>query len=882
MNRITYLLSLVALIFGISAGATAANTLTLTDAQAHPGEAMTVTASLSNSDAVTGVELTMALPEWLTYEAGSATLAGRTVDHMVHGGVKDGVLRIYVVSPTSTPLPGNDGALLSFRLKAGKQPATYRPAAGCKLSDAAGEAIPAEAVAAPALTILSPAIEILTKAVDYGHIPIRSVYTRTVTIRNSGNEPLTINAIESPVAELRAEGFGDAAKAPVIAAGESRSFTLTYAPVLHGAITAVLTVRSNAINYFKQEIQVAADPFSVNELHVGNASGASDGQAVVTMRMNNMEPITAVQCRFKLPEALAYAPGTVALTDRAADHTASATVDADGRLTVLIYSPTSKPLTGDDGNLFTLTFNLQGRSGTYYLYPEDVRLANTDGTDFTSAVSSGYVRIDSPTISGAESLSFGEQPVTSPITAAYTVRNSGRVALTVDKVTFLAEGYTVVTPLPLVVEPYASAPLELSYTTTNPGAFASTMNIYSNDPELRLKTVALSGTGFMINELGLTGDYSDSGDEASVDVRMRNESPIAAVQFVVETDTPAAVTGAPVITPTERLTGLNTAITALGEGKWRVIAYSLSNTPIADADGVLMTLTFPVAGDAAPVTFTVRNVVVSSPQGENMLSLATQLPQSVTVSPMTWHTSFAAMTADANLGKRAGFSATAKVIGRHGKEIWMRDADGTWLYARGDSIPAYVKEWHSVTNFTARVLDNTPGRMLRIITAPGQEDVTYVGEEDIPVVTAIEPTDLYRLIQVRGNVSFTADGGTVTVGQQTIPLDNTLAPRGTGTEPTKTSTSFWEAGQPWPAGLSKEAHVSGYVMPTASGLCLKVSAASDEIITAVETVEQSEVISVSYYNLQGMRLTHPASGTIVIVRTIRADGTSTTARTLIP
>lgn len=761
----------------------------------------------------------------------------------------------------------------------------FNPAATCKLSDAAGEAIPAEAVAAPALTILSPAIEILTPAVDYGHIPIRSVYTRTVTIRNSGNEPLTVTAIESPVAELRAEGFDDVSAPPVIAPGESRAFTLTYSPVLHGAITAVLTMRSNAVNYFRQEIQVAADPFSVNELHVGNASGASDGQAVVTMRMNNMEPITAVQCRFKLPEALRFAPGTVALTDRASDHLASATVDADDRLTVLIYSPASKPLAGDDGEVFSLTFNLQGRSGTYYLYPEDVRLANTEGIDFTSAVYSGYVRIDSPTISGVQSLSFGEQPVTSPITATYTVSNNGRVALTVDKVTFLAEGYSVVTPLPLVVEPYASASLEIAYTTTQPGAFASTMNIYSNDPELRLKTVALSGTGFMINELGLSGDYSDNGNEATVDVRMLNESPIAAVQFVAETDNAAAVTGTPVIVPTERLTGLTTAVTALGEGKWRVIAYSLTNTPIADTDGLLMTLTFPVVGDSDAVTFTVRNVVVSSPQGENMLSLATRLPQSMTVTPITWHTSFAAMTADGNLGKRAGFSATAKVIGRHGKEMWMCDADGTWLYASGDSIPPYVKEWHSVTNFTARVSVNTPGRMLRIITAPRQQDVAYVGEEEIPVVTAIDTADLYRLVQVHGTVSFTDEGGTVTIGSQTIPLDNTLSPRGADAVPaeaTPRTTSFWEAGQPWPAGLNKEANVSGYVMPTATGLCMKVSAVSDEIITAVDTTEQSEVLSVTFYDLQERRIAYPSPGSIVIVRTIRTDGTSTTAKIMMP
>lgn len=867
----------------------AANTLTLTDAQAHPGETMTVTASLDNTDAVTGVELTVALPEGLTYEAGSVALAaGRSADHLVQGGMKDGVLRIYVVSPTSTPLSG-DGALLSFRLTAGKHPATYRPAVGCKLSDAAGNPLAVQTVTAPALTVLSPEIEISTPAVNFGHIPIRTVYTQTATIRNSGNEPLTISAIESPVAELRAEGFDDVDNPPVIAPGSSQKFTLTYAPVTGGPITAVLTVRSNAINAFKQEITVAADPFSVNELHVANASGASDGQAVVTLRMNNMEPITAIQCRFKMPSALEYAPGTVTLTERAADHQVSATMDEDGYLTVLVYSPTNAVLAGTDGDVLSLTVNLLGRSGTYYMRPENVRLANCEGVDYTSATSSGTVRIDSPTISGDSSLSFGRQPASTPITATYSVRNSGRVALTVDKVTFLAEGYSVVTPLPLVIEAGKSAALELSYSAPGAGGFATTMNIYSNDPELRVKTVAVNGTGFMVNELGLTGDFTDAGQEARIEVRMRNESAISAVQFVVETDTPDAIAGAPALTAASRLDGLSTAVTPLGDGKWRVIAYSLSNVPVADDDGVILTLLFPVADDTAPVGFSVRNVVVSSPQGENLLSLVTGLPQSVTVTPLAWHTTFGTMTAAANLGKRVGFSGTAKVIGRHGDEIWMRDTDGSWLYVRGDSVPAFVKEWHSLRNFTGRVMENGVRPMLRLISHPQQEDVIYSGEEEIPVIPDVDATHMYRLVQVRGLVTFTAEGGTVTVGSHTIPLDNTLAPHGASGGATElprhrdaASPVVWTAGDAWPAGLSKEANVSGFVMPSADGIGLKVSAVSDEVITAVETVEASEVVSVTYYDLQGTRLIAPCSGTIVIIRTVRADGTATTAKTLIP
>ena len=169
----------------------------------------------------------------------------------------------------------------------------------------------------------------MTTSIDYGHIPIRSSYTRSISLKNTGNKTLHISDAQFSAPEFSTKHI------PIdIEPGATQNLTINYAPVNRGAISETVTFISDAING-KQKATLVADPFSVNELHIGKTSGNSDEEATITLTMNNMEPIVGVQTTFTLPAGIEYVDGSFASAERASSHTAMATV-RDNKLTLIL------------------------------------------------------------------------------------------------------------------------------------------------------------------------------------------------------------------------------------------------------------------------------------------------------------------------------------------------------------------------------------------------------------------------------------------------------------------------------------------------------------------------------------------------------------------
>lgn len=595
----------------------AENLINLTSVSGHPGDEVTVSMSMSGTDRVSAIDMKLPLPPELTYVEGSASLTDRCGAHNVSASTVEGTLRLVVYTLSLKEISGTEGEVLSFKLKLGNKPLTTQLKPVVILGNSEGGKVPAT-VNAGALTILCPELTIDSPQIDFGHIPIRSSYNGVLTLRNTGNEPLTILSLtaDSPLITVTDNGTP-------IAPGETRRCDVRFSPVERGAFTSKITVDCNAINRLVynrlQTAEVVADPYSVNELHVERAQGASGTAVTVNLRMNNMEPIAGVQAVIRLPEGIDYAEGSAKLTERATDHEIVATLQ--GRdLTLLAYSPSNQAFKAEDGVVATFDVELNTRSGWYYLKPAKVKLANAGAENMTSAVSGEYVVIKSPTIYGAESLDFGEQDVTAAMTARYRVENRGEVPLIVERVTFLAEGYSVLTPLPLTVQPRQSAELEVAYRTELPGEFGTTMNIYNNDPDMRMKTVTLSGKSYSPNSLSVSGSY-DRQEGYTLSVELDNHAKITAIQFDLVVDNPAAIADGLSVTPTARLEGYSTVASKIADGHFRIIAYVIGDRTIAGNSGEVMSVHLPkgaVTPDALRVTL--EKMVLSSADSKNLLS----------------------------------------------------------------------------------------------------------------------------------------------------------------------------------------------------------------------------------------------------------------------
>ena len=180
---------------GLWLTAIAANTVTLTSVQGHPGDEVEVAVALTGESTVTAIELLIPLGDMLRYVDGSAVInAERANGHQLAADVRDGKLSMVIFSPTLAPIKGVDGELCRFTVKLGKEPADYPLVPEVVMSDASGKAITSSVVNGM-VTLLSPKIEVTTPTINYGRVPIRGTYTQTLSVKNVGNEPLEITGI---------------------------------------------------------------------------------------------------------------------------------------------------------------------------------------------------------------------------------------------------------------------------------------------------------------------------------------------------------------------------------------------------------------------------------------------------------------------------------------------------------------------------------------------------------------------------------------------------------------------------------------------------------------------------------------------------------------
>lgn len=601
----------------LSIQAIASNTITLSSVSGTPQTEVEVVVSLDNTDAITALEMVLPLGEYLSYVANSAVLTtARSNGHMLSAAQVGQDLRIYIYSLSLNALQGDTGELLTFRLLLGNEPADYALTPTVVLSNAQGTSL-AGSVQAGNVTIQAPKLQIVNSQIDYGHIPIRATYTKNLQLKNVGNLPLTIENITTtdPL-------FVPKQTTLTIAAGQTTSIAIEYTPTERGAISKEVIVQSNAING-EQVATIMADPFSVNELHVGTASGIADSIVTIPLTMNNMEPIVAMQCAFKLPKQLEYVANSLAVNaTRNNGHQALSTLRGD-TLFLAIFSMSNQPLYANDGEVATFQLRLNGSSGTYYLKPIDVVLSNITEENMVSATSQGKVTIKAPSISSNASLSFGNIPITEVAYSTYSVRNNGSAPLVLERATFLAEGYSVVEELPITIANYQTTTITVAYQPTEEGDFSTTMNLYTNDPNNRLKTVALSGHVFEPNALSLTGQSNQDGTY-TLSVAMDNYTDIVAVQYDVHWRSDMTTSQA-VFKPSERMPSHSYSVTPLGNDSYRVLIYSLSNTTIAGHNGELHQLVFTPQGDVnyCGSTIYVDNIVLSNAAGSDKTSVPT-------------------------------------------------------------------------------------------------------------------------------------------------------------------------------------------------------------------------------------------------------------------
>lgn len=537
---------------------------------------------------------------------------------------------IVIFNSNLAPIPAGSGKALSFKLNLGENPGIFDLTPRVKLSDASGKALQATTFG-ETLKILGAKLELSETDIDYGRVPIRGSYTKTVTATNSGTSTLNFTEFTTDVPGLTVTSESES-----IEPNGSATLTLDYKPVERAAsIAGRFTALSNSVGR-APFVRVTSVPFSVNEFHVGSADGISDSEVTITVKMNNMEPIVGAEVSFKLPEELEYVDGSVTPSSRATEFSASANFGADRNLRLVLFNLGNQAVTGDDGELMTFKLKLTGRSGSYILAPQNVILSNKASENMVSATSAGSVTISSPSMQSSNVFEIGNVPLSGDNTFDYPVYNGSSVPLTIEKVVFLDDVAECKASFPITVNANSNGTIPVTISNRKFGEFESMMNVYSNDPDNRLKAVSIKGNFYSANEL--TVKQTIDNGQCTLTAGLTNEAEIVALQLdIIMPD------GAPSLTESnlkllDRAQAHSATLASVGDNKYRIIIFSLNNTAFTGNSGNIFSLSFDAEGiEGKPIR--IENVKLSNKDGVNYTTpdtevfVVTTLVESLTINP---------------------------------------------------------------------------------------------------------------------------------------------------------------------------------------------------------------------------------------------------------
>ena len=601
MNTIRCIIISLLLCFGM--GARAGNTVTIGTASGAPGDEVTVSVSLANTDAVSSLQLSIIMNEQLSFVDGSAVLSSRPTDHSVTAGVRDGALNIMVYSMGLAAISGNEGEVVSFRLKLGNQPTTVAlTASKLILTDTDGNTI-AGSTQNGSVSIRCAKAQYSSTTVDFGRVPIRSTYTRNVTVTNVGNEPLEVTGLQF---SRYPTDFSSTTSFPfTVNAGSSASINITYAPQERGTVNETVKVVCNSISKLNN-IALKAQPFAVNELHVQPTSGIADEVVTVSMAMNNMDAISGFQFEFTLPAALTYIENSFQLSDREQGHSVVQTLK-DGVLRIIGYSSLDTPFSGNDGELATMQFRLSGRNSVTLKASKAILTAtiNNQTQNVCSADYGATITIRSPRLNANSTLNMGSTPVTQDAASNFVVRNYGNAPLTISRVSFNKDDLYIRQELPLTIAANGNVTLNVVNPDTEEGDFSALMQIYSNDPEQRLWNVTVTGNRFAPNYLSFETPDIYVDEDLAVNVSMSNYDAINGIQFDVEYPS-AYFEPTDELVTTARTAGLSVSQRSISANSVRYFFYSLNDAEIAEGEGKILTFKLHAKGDTPTGSYTLR------------------------------------------------------------------------------------------------------------------------------------------------------------------------------------------------------------------------------------------------------------------------------------
>jgi Abnormal spindle-like microcephaly-assoc'd, ASPM-SPD-2-Hydin len=307
-------------------------------------------------------------------------------------------------------------------------------------------------------------LSVSPSSLSFGNLATGSSTAQTVTISNTGNSSVSISQITESGA-----GFSNAALGlPLsLAAGQSTSFLVAFAPTTTGSFAGSITVVSNAANSPATismsgtgvQPQISATPSSVS---FGNISVAATGTQTITIRN----------------------PGTTTLT------VTQASLVGTGFTSAGLTLPLTVPPGGSS------SFNVGFTPASASTFSGSITLvSNAPNSSLVIPLAGTGISTNLQLSVSPASLSFGSLTTGTSAVQTVTISNTGNSSVAISQITESGAGFSnAALGLPLSLAAGQSTAFLVAFAPTTTGSFAGSITVVSNAANSPA-TISMSGTG---------------------------------------------------------------------------------------------------------------------------------------------------------------------------------------------------------------------------------------------------------------------------------------------------------------------------------------------------------------------------------------------------
>ena len=398
----------------------------------------------------------------------------------------------FQVSSLNLPLTlaPNDSTTFSATFKpksAGRANGMISMSVGVSLSASDGQKRPDSTTKTETMTVpvtgtgtMLAQLTVTPASLSFGSVQVGSGQTLSETLTNIGGSSVTISQATVTGAGFSASGLSLPA---TLAAGQSTTFKVRFAPQSGGAVSGYLSVNSDASS------PASGVPLSGTGVTAGSLAASPSSLSFGTIQVGSSQT---------LQETITNSGGS-SLSISQATVTGSA-FSASG-----LNLPLA--LAGGQSATFDITFAPQsGGSASGSLS------VTSNASNSTLQVSlSGAGATAGGLSASPSSISFGSLQVGSSSTRSETLTNSGGSSVTISQGNITGSGFSLTgLNLPVTLIPGHSITFSTVFAPTSPGSANGSISVISDASNSTL-TVSLAGTGTLAGQLGVSPATLDFG-----------------------------------------------------------------------------------------------------------------------------------------------------------------------------------------------------------------------------------------------------------------------------------------------------------------------------------------------------------------------------------